>query len=120
MSDGTTFLTTNYKKCQAEKYTIYTQDLAINYQYTNEKQGEIRDKIIFLCGGEAIGGIVSTYPEIEFTIEESLDDNSPKGASNGYYFVPNENDRAMSYVVHFFDGELDELRAFDILSKYFL
>ena len=33
---------------------------------TNEKKEEIRDKIIFLCGGDAIGEIVNTYPEIEF------------------------------------------------------
>jgi len=118
MSDGTTILTTSYKKCQAEEYSIYTQDLAINYQYTNEKKEEIRDKIIFLCGGEAIGEIVNTYPEIEFTIEESQEDNSPQGTSNGYYVVPNDNDRAMSYVVHFFDGELDELRSFDTFKVF--
>ena len=118
MNDGTTLLTTNHKKCQADQYTIYTQDLSIIYQYTNEKQGEIRDKIRFLCGGEAIGEIVKTYPEIEFTIQESLDDNSPKETSNGYYVIPNENDRAMSYVVHFFDGELDELRAFDTFKVF--
>jgi len=118
MSDGTTILTTSYKKCQAEEYSFYTQDLAINYQYTNEKQGEIRDKIIFLCGGEAVGEITPTYPETEFTIDENLDNNSPKETLEEYYIIPNKNDRAMSYVVHFFDGELDELRSFDTFKVF--
>jgi len=118
MNDGTTLLTNYYKKCQVEKYSIYTQDLAIFYQYTNEKQEEIRDKIIFLCGGQSVGEITTTYPQIEFTIDESLDNNSPKETSGEYYVIPKENDRAMSYVVHFFDGELDELRSFDTFKVF--
>ncbi len=118
MSDGTTLLTESYKKCQVNEYSIYTQDLAINYQYTNEKQEEIRDKIQFICGGVAIGEIANTFPEIDFTIEESLENNSLEETTDGYYVIPNDNDRAMSFVVHFFDGELPELRSFDTFKVF--
>ena len=112
MNDGTTLLTIFNKKCQVHEYSIYTQDLSITYQYTNEKQGEIRDKILFLCGGTAIGEISNTFPEIEFTSEESIETNSPKATTDATHVIPDENDRAMSYVVHFWDGEIPDLRSF--------
>ncbi len=118
MNDGTPLLTTNYKKCQAVEYSIYTQDLAVSYQYSNELKEEIRDHVKFSCGGPSVGEITSTFPVTEFIPEESLENNSPKGTGGGYYIIPNENDRAMSYVVHFFNGELDEIRSFDTFKVF--
>ena len=62
MNDGSKILTTNYKKCQAQEYTLYTQDLKIVFQYTRELQNEIRDRVLFYCGGWGVQNIGNDFP----------------------------------------------------------
>ncbi len=123
MSDGSTIFSLTYSKCNAAGYSIFTQDISIIYQLSLEKDNEIRDKILFYCGGPQIGEIWRPFIEDDnlskkFLPKEILENDFEKTDSTPVYLVPNENDRAKSIRVHFYDGELEQLYTFDSFKTF--
>ena len=116
MNDGSKLITTNYRFCEAREYTLYTQDLKIVFQFTDELEEEIRDRIVFYCRGGVVGNIGDTFPETQYGNENNPVDNFQQ--LTGAYVIPSLQDRAMSYVVHFFDGDLDKLYSFDTFKVF--
>ena len=108
MSDGSTILSSYHKKCEIVDYSVYYQDSTIIYQFTKEKQGEIRDHGLFYCGGPHVGDITHVLSEDE--------KNSQK--PDIVYVIPENNDRAKSFVVHFFDGDLEQVHSFNTFKVF--
>jgi len=101
--DGTVLGTANYNKCKAGEYFTYSQEFTFIYQFSKKDQIEIRDQALFYCGGLNV--------EI-FGIDESknidIRDLNP---------IP-DDERALSYTVHFFDGEFEQVYTLDSFSKF--
>ncbi|HEU04267.1 MAG TPA: hypothetical protein ENH95_04015 [Nitrosopumilus sp.] len=91
--DGSTIVTANYEKCKISDYLPYLQNHVFVYQLNKKFEPEIRDHTIFSCQGFN----VEVNPENEKVDLSSL--NS----------VPNVDDRAKKFVVHFFSGELNQI-----------
>ncbi len=108
MDDGSTILSSVHKKCEIVDYSVYYQDSTIIYQFTKEKQGEIRDHVLFYCGGPHVGDITYVLSEDE--------KNSQK--PDIVYVIPENNDRAKSFVVHFFDGDLEQVHSFNTFKVF--
>ncbi len=108
MSDGSIILSSDHKKCEIVDYSVYYQDSTIIYQFTKEKQGEIRDHGLFYCGGPHVGDITHVLSEDE--------KNSQK--PDIVYVIPENNDRAKSFVVHFFDGDLEQVHSFNTFKVF--
>jgi len=108
MSDGSILLSSYHEKCEIVDYSVYYQDSTIIYQFTKEKQGEIRDLGLFYCGGPHVGDITHVLSEDE--------KNSQK--PDIVYVIPENNDRAKSFVVHFFDGDLEQVHSFNTFKVF--
>ena len=108
MSDGSIILSSDHKKCEIVDYSTYYQDLTIIYQFTKEKQGEIRDHSLFYCGGPHVGDITHVLSEDE--------KNSQK--PDIVYVIPENNSRVKSFVVHFFDGDLEQVHSFNTFKVF--
>jgi hypothetical protein len=108
MSDSSILLSSYHEKCEIVDYSVYYQDSTIIYQFTKEKQGEIRDHGLFYCGGPHVGDITHALSEDE--------KNSQK--PDIVYVIPENNDRAKSFVVHFFDGDLKQVHSFNTFKVF--
>ena len=105
--DGSIIVTANYKRCEITGYTPYTQEFILFYQYTGEMKEEIRDQATIYCVGinvEASDAEEKKYPENGSVGSESI--------------VPSSEDRAQSYVVHFFGPDFEGLYTLDTFSKF--
>ena len=91
--DGSTIITVNYNKCRISDYLPYLQNFVFVYQLKNEFGPEIRDRTIFLCQGFN----VEVKPD-----KEKLDMSSLNS-------VPEKDASAQKFVVHFFNGELEQV-----------
>ena len=91
--DGSTIITANYNKCKISNYLPYLQNFLFIYQFNKNFDSEIRDRTIFLCQGLN----VEVSPE-----KEKIDFSSLNS-------VPNTDDSAKKFVVHFFNGELERV-----------
>ncbi len=111
MTDGSTIISSNHIKCQVAQYSISYQVLTTLYQFTNEKQGEIRDRILFYCGGPQIGDITNSLADEEVDSQKNTD-------TIPHYIIPDDNDRATSFVVHFFDGELELMHTLNTFNTF--
>ncbi len=109
MSDGSKLISFVYEKCQATEYSLYSQNLSVVYQFSGEKEHEIRDHTLFYCGGDKITEIYKS--------EENLE-NDKESDTIPIYPVAHENDRVLSYIVHLFDGELEELYSFNTFKDF--
>ena len=91
--DGSPIVTQKYNKCKIGEYTPYLQDALYIYQLNKKFESEIRDRAVFECGGV----------QIEPSPNPSDIDYSKLG------MIPNDSDRVQTFVVHFFNGELDQV-----------
>jgi hypothetical protein len=107
MSDGSILLSSFHKNCEIVDYSLYYQDESTVYQFSKEKQGEVRDHVLFYCGGANVGDIIHS-PEDE--------ENSQK--RNMVTAIPENNDRVKSFVVHFFDGDLEQVYSFNTFKAF--
>jgi len=108
MSDGSILLSSDHENCEVVDYSFYYQDLSVIYQFSKEKQGEIRDHSLFYCGGPHVGDITHVLSEDEKNSEKS----------DKVYVIPENNDRAESFVVHFFDGDLEQVHSFNTFKVF--
>jgi len=123
MSDGSTIFSLSYLKCDAVAYSIFTQSFSVVQQLSLEKNDEIRDTVLFYCGGPQISEIWRPFIEDDnlnkkFFPKENLENEFERTDSTPVYLVPNENDRAKSIRVHFYDGELETLYTFDSFKTF--
>jgi len=91
--DGSTIITANYNKCRISDYLPYLQDFIFVYQLNKEFGPEIRDRTIFSCQG--------------FNVE--VKPNKEKVDLSSLNSVPDNDIRAQKFVVHFFNGELEQV-----------
>jgi len=112
LPDGSTLLSLEYKKCEAIEYTILTQSLTIFHQFSGEKKAEIRDKVLFYCKGYKITEIFEPNPKYEKINEKYSAGSVP------IYPVADENDRVQSFIVHFYDGDLEDLYTFNTFKEF--
>ena len=91
--DGSTIITANYNKCRISDYFPYLQNFVFVYQLKNEFGPEIRDRTIFACQGFS----VEVKPD-----KEKLDMSNLNS-------VPEKDASAQKFVVHFFNGELEQV-----------
>jgi len=91
--DGSPLITSKYNKCKIGEYTPYLQDARYIYQLNKKFESEIRARTVFQCGGV----------QIEPSPNPSDIDYSKLG------MIPNDSARVQTFVVHFFNGELDQV-----------
>jgi len=108
MSDGSILLSSDHENCAIVDFSLYHQDSTVIYQFTKEKQAEIRDRALFYCGGPHVGDITHALSEDE--------KNSQK--PDIVYVIPENNDRVKSFVVHFFDGDLKNVHSFNTFKVF--
>jgi len=102
--DGTIIFTENYGKCEATGFSTYTQDWFIMFSYSKKQQAEIRESIDFKCGGVKL--IV-------------YDPDKPKTYDiSSLNPIPNDNDRGLSFVTHFFDGDLKQVHSSKTFQRF--
>ncbi len=91
--DGSTIVRANYHKCEITDYLPYLQNLVFVYQLNKKFEPEIRDHTIFSCQG--------------YNVEVNPDkDKIDLSSLNS---VPSDDERAKKFVVHFFNGELEQV-----------
>jgi len=91
--DGTPVVSSKYNKCNILEYTPYLQDFVFVYQLKEEFESEIRDRVVFKCGGLKI----------------EINPNTPDIDSSKLGMIPNEASRGEKFVVHFFNGDISEV-----------
>ena len=91
--DGSIIITMNYNKCSLSEYWPYFQNFVFVYPLSNESGPEIRDRAIFTCQG--------------FNVEVNPDKEKVDLSILNY--VPDDDNRAKKFVVHFFNGELEQV-----------
>jgi hypothetical protein len=90
--DGYTIATMNYNKCRISEYLPHLQNFVFIYPLSGAYGPEIRERTIFACQGFN----VEVNPEkekIDLRLLNSIQDDT----------------RAKKFVVHFFDGELEQV-----------
>jgi len=101
--DGTALLRWQYFDCKVTSYEAELKDSMLLIKFHPGSDPEIRDHIEFECNG--------FYLEADFEVLFSPYHNLPKTgearlvASEPGAAIPKPEDRAMSYVVHFSDGD---------------
>jgi len=102
--DGTVIVTEDWGVCEAVGYSTYTQDKRIFFQFSQKQQIEIRDSAQFKCAGVQI--IV-------------YDPDDPKKYDiSSLNPIPSDNDRVQSFLVHFFDGDIRQVRSFNTFATF--
>ena len=114
--DGTILQRWNYAKCEVIDYTSHLEEYIFRYSFSGEEISEILDKTEFKCGG--LNFLVHGHDSI---------DEIPKGAvdfqKSSVYSQFSENsleqdDRAMSYSIETFGGELQTSETFSNFQKF--
>jgi len=130
MSDGSILLSSFHEKCAIVDYSLEYQDATIIYQFTNEKQAEIRDHSLFYCQGSNVGDITHALSEDLFQEnsrtsltkllkrEGYFEDEKNSQKPNIVSAIPENNDRVKSFVVHFFDGDLKNVHSFNTFKVF--
>lgn len=111
--NGTILQRWNYMDCTLYDYTMYLQDSLLKFSYTGEQAPEIRDKSEFTCNGMNLE-ITGDKPLEKFPIRgpESVEAQiiSPT--------IPDSTDRAQSFEISVFGGELTQIHTSDKLQKF--
>jgi len=102
--DGTVIFTEKYGRCEATGYSTFTQNFIIYSQFSQKQQEEIRDSTIFKCGGVQI-----VFYDPEDPKKYDVSSLNP---------IPNDNERAQSFVVHFFDGDLNQVYSIKTFARF--
>jgi len=102
--DGTVIVTEDYGVCEAVGYSTYTQVFLIFFPFSQKQEIEIRDSAEFRCAG------------FQITIYDP--DDPKKYDISSLNPIPNDNDRVKSFVVHFFDGDIRQVRSFNTFATF--
>ena len=112
--NGTILQRWNYIDCSLYDYTMHLEDSLLKFSYTGEQSPEIRDKSEFTCNGRNldIGGdnVLDKFPlkVPKFFEEEQI--ISPT--------IPEPTERARSFEISVFGGELTQVYVSDKLQKF--
>jgi len=87
-------------------FVPYSNDTLLFLKYHDGGDAEIIDKTTLRCNGLFIDAEQRQSSVIE------------QGTINPIDFIPSDQDRAQKYVVHFYDGRIDETKSFTTFSKY--
>jgi len=91
--DGTPIVNIKYTKCKLTEFITYLQDSIYFFQLNKKFESEIRERSVFQCGGLKIEPNPNP-PDIDY---------SKLG------MIPNDSDIAQKFVVHFFNGDLNQI-----------
>ncbi|NJK78096.1 MAG: hypothetical protein HC944_04565 [Nanoarchaeota archaeon] len=97
--DDSVLLTVNYSKCKITAYTSYSQETILFYQFGTQLQEEIRDRTTVYCSG----------------VDVEVGSKSQILVGNQ---IPSNDDRVISYVVHFFGPEFPGVYSLNSFSKF--
>ena len=111
LGDGIILQRWNYVNCDLVEYKLKVEESLLRYPVTKQLTPEIRDKSEFSCNG--------------FNLETGLDlPQAPIRDPNtiqGIFIsseTPSEKDRAMSFIVSMFGGELTTIHTGESLQKF--
>ncbi len=90
--DGSTIITMNYNKCKLREYLPYLQNYVFIYPLGDKFGPEIRERTIFACQGFNID-VNPERAKVDLSLLNNISDDT----------------RAKKFVVHFFDGELEQV-----------
>jgi len=93
-------ITLFYSECSIIEYLPYLENSVIFYPFSGIKGGEIRERIVFDCAG------------FDVTVDKS---DKPKDLE---FADPSNENRAISYVVHFFGTEFEGVYSLETFSKF--
>jgi len=94
-NEGYTVGVTTFRNCDVKEFGNYLQEYRNVFQFSNKDGNEIRDRILFYCGGS-----IFEVGDQGFTTVDFDDD------------MLNENNRVMRFVVHFYNGDLEDVETF--------
>ena len=111
LGDGEILQRWNYVNCDLVEYKLKVEESLLRYPVTKQLKPEIRDKSEFSCNG------FNLDTGLDLPQAPIRDPNTIKGI-----FVssetPNENDRAMFFIISMFGGELTQIHTGDSLQKF--
>jgi len=112
--NGTILQRWNYKDCTLYDYATYLEESTLKFSYTGEQSAEIRDKSEFSCNGLniEIGGD---------SVLEKFPIGNKKNFEEGLMIsptIPKPEDRAQSFKIFAFGGELTQVYTTDKLHKF--
>ncbi len=119
LGDNTILQRWNYADCELANYQMLLDDSMLYYAYSDRLGGEIKDKIDFSCAGTdvMVQGIhqIDDYPIKDV---RSSTEVSEELAILYAQETPSEDDRAMSYRIHAFNGEIEVTRTTESIPKF--
>ncbi len=112
--NGTILQRWNYIDCSLYDYTMHLEDSLLKFSYTGEQAPEIRDKSEFTCLGMnlEIGGdnVLDKFPIKD---PKSLEEERIISPT-----IPEPTERAQSFEISVFGGELTQIYTSDKLQKF--
>jgi len=112
--NGTILQRWNYIDCTLYDYTMHLEDSLLKFSYTGEQAPEIRDKSEFTCLGMnlEIGGdnVLDKFPIKD---PKSLEEERIISPT-----IPEPTERAQSFEISVFGGELTQIHTSDKLQKF--
>jgi len=112
--DGTILQRWNYKDCSFYDYTMHLEDSLLKFPYAEVQSPEIRDKNEFTCNGMNLE-IAGDKPLEKFPIKDS---KYFKEESIISPTIPEPSERAQSFEISVFGGELTLVYTSDKLQKF--
>lgn len=119
LGDNTILQRWSYSDCELANYQMRMDDSMLYYPYSNQMGGEIKDKTDFSCAGNDV--MVQGIHQIDnYPIKDVRDSIVASEELDALYTqeTPLEKDRAMSYRIHAFNGELEVTRTTETIPKF--
>ncbi|MFZ8937785.1 MAG: hypothetical protein ACO2Y5_05995 [Nitrosopumilaceae archaeon] len=119
LGDNTILQRWSYSDCELVNYQMRMDDSMLYYPYSNQMGGEIKDKTDFSCAGNDV--MVQGIHQIDdYPIKDVRDSIAASEELDALYAqgTPLEKDRAMSYRIHAFNGELEVTRTTETIPKF--
>ena len=101
LEDGTILQRWNYRDCKLIDYGLRLEDSRLTFPFAKKPGAEIRDKSDFLC----IGNSLDIGPDLP---QRPISDSKTIQESFTGSRIPDENQRAKSFKISIFGGELSE------------
>lgn len=111
LGDGTILQRWNYVNCDLVEYKLQVEESLLRYPVTKQLAPEIRDKSEFSCNGFNLG----VGPDLSQAPIRDPDTIQGIFVSSE---TPSQKDRAMSFIVSMFGGELTTIHTGESLQKF--
>jgi len=105
LGDGTVLQTWSYRECDLTEYSLQTQDSKLTLGFTGVFNSELRDKATFECAGFHFKPEQRDHSlfESDFDLDK---------------FLPNDDNRAQTILVHFSGGGIPGTKTFSDFSTF--